>query len=74
MGARAFFLQQLAILDNLICLIIINFLLNLFMVIESAKLAFADRESFYGDPNFVKVPIDILLSKSYNKKISSNKR
>jgi gamma-glutamyltranspeptidase / glutathione hydrolase len=35
-------------------------------VIECAKLAFADREAFYGDPNFVRVPMDTLLSDSYN--------
>ncbi|HET9688118.1 MAG TPA: gamma-glutamyltransferase family protein [Pseudolabrys sp.] len=34
--------------------------------VEVAKLAFADREKFYGDPNFVKVPIETLLSDSYN--------
>lgn len=36
------------------------------LVIESAKLAFADREVFYGDPNFAEVPIETLLSKNYN--------
>ena len=34
--------------------------------IECAKLAFADRDTFYGDPDFVAVPIDVLLSDSYN--------
>jgi gamma-glutamyltranspeptidase/glutathione hydrolase len=33
---------------------------------ECAKLAFADRDSFYGDPKFVQVPVDILLSEKYN--------
>jgi gamma-glutamyltranspeptidase / glutathione hydrolase len=32
---------------------------------ESAKLAFADREAWYGDPDFVDVPIDELLSCEY---------
>ena len=33
---------------------------------ECAKLAYADREAFYGDPKFVEVPIETLLSEAYN--------
>jgi gamma-glutamyltranspeptidase / glutathione hydrolase len=33
--------------------------------IEAAKLAYADREAFYGDPQFSNVPMDILLSEPY---------
>jgi gamma-glutamyltranspeptidase/glutathione hydrolase len=35
-------------------------------VVECAKLAFADREAYYGDPNFTDVPVDGLLSPAYN--------
>jgi gamma-glutamyltranspeptidase/glutathione hydrolase len=35
-------------------------------VIECAKLAFADREAFYGDPAFTEVPLATLLSPAYN--------
>ena len=34
-------------------------------VTECAKLAFADREAWYGDPDFVDVPVDMLLSREY---------
>src|SRR4029077_5126624 len=34
--------------------------------VECAKLAFADRDSFYGDPDFVAVPGTQLLSAEYN--------
>jgi gamma-glutamyltranspeptidase / glutathione hydrolase len=34
--------------------------------VECAKLAYADREAFYGDPDFVEVPTATLLSEAYN--------
>src|SRR4029077_15229380 len=37
-------------------------------VVECSKLAFADRDTFYGDPDFVKVPGKTLLSNAYNAK------
>ena len=60
------FLQQLALLEG--------FDLNnmghnsadyIHTVTEAAKLAFADREQYYGDPDFVDVPLAGLLSKDY---------
>ena len=34
-------------------------------VIEALKLAFSDRHHYYGDPDFVDVPLEGLLSKSF---------
>ena len=34
-------------------------------VTEALKLALADREAFYGDPDFASVPVDGLLSKQF---------
>src|SRR6266849_9723281 len=36
------------------------------IVVECAKLAFADREAWYGDPGFVDVPMRTLLGAAYN--------
>ena len=36
------------------------------IVVEASKLAFADREKFYGDPKFEQIPIETLLSDAYN--------
>lgn len=35
------------------------------VILESLKAAFADRDRYYGDPRFVDVPLDGLLSKEY---------
>jgi gamma-glutamyltranspeptidase/glutathione hydrolase len=35
-------------------------------VIEAMKLAYADREAYYGDPDFSEVPMEHLLSEDYN--------
>src|SRR5467141_302525 len=36
------------------------------LVVECSKLAYADREKFYGDPDFGEIPIGTLLSDAYN--------
>jgi len=60
------FLQHLAILEGFdLKSLGHNSVEYLHLLIESAKLAFADREAYYGDPLFDKVPLDVLLSKEY---------
>ena len=34
-------------------------------VLEALKLAFSDRDAYYGDPDFVDVPLEGLISESY---------
>ncbi|GAC1505988.1 MAG: gamma-glutamyltransferase [Candidatus Dormibacteraceae bacterium] len=60
------FLQQLRLLEGL-SLGELGFLSadHIHVVTECAKLAFADREAWYGDPDFADVPIDELLSRNY---------
>ncbi len=60
------FLQQLALLDGFdLEAMELNSAEYVHTVVECSKLAFADREAFYGDPAFVDVPIERLLSRSY---------
>jgi gamma-glutamyltranspeptidase/glutathione hydrolase len=58
------FLQQLALLDGF-DLEAMDAAEYLHTVIECSKLAFADREAWYGDPAFADVPLDELLSAGY---------
>ncbi len=63
------FLQQLALLQGYdLAGLGHNSAECLHLLIESAKLAFADREAYYGDPRFDQVPLDTLLSPAYTEK------
>jgi gamma-glutamyltranspeptidase / glutathione hydrolase len=60
------FLQQLALLDGFdLEAMGLNSEAYVHTITECAKLAFADREAFYGDPRFVDVPMERLLSRAY---------
>ena len=41
------------------------------MIVECAKLAYADREAWYGDPRFADVPLNTLLSPAYERRAAS---
>ena len=58
------FLQQLTLLEGYdLAAMGHNSAGYLHILIEAAKLAFADREAYYGDPRLDDVPFDVLLSK-----------
>jgi gamma-glutamyltranspeptidase/glutathione hydrolase len=65
-GQGPVFLQQLALFQE-VDLQSMGFLSadHIHTVIESAKLAFADREAWYGDPDFADVPLAALLEQGY---------
>ena len=60
------FLQQLKLLEGFdLAAMGHNSADYIHAVIEAAKLSFADREAYYGDPEFIDVPLDGLLSDRY---------
>ncbi len=60
------FLQQLRLLEGYdLAGMGHNSVEYLHTLVEAAKIAFADREAFYGDPLFSSVPLERLLSPAY---------
>ena len=60
------FLQQLRLLEGYdLRALGHNSAAYIHTVTEVSKLAFADREAYYGDPDFVHVPLPELLSDTY---------
>jgi len=65
-GQGPVFLQQLALLEGFdLAAMGVASADFVHTVVECAKLAFADREAWYGDPEFADVPLDVLLSREY---------
>jgi gamma-glutamyltranspeptidase/glutathione hydrolase len=66
-GQGPVFLQQLALLEGFdLAGMGIGSVGLVHTVVECAKLAFADREAWYGDPRFVDVPLAALLDPGYS--------
>ncbi|OZV77355.1 gamma-glutamyltransferase [Micromonospora echinospora] len=62
------FLQQLALLDGFdLPAMGLNSVEYIHLLTEAAKLAFADREGWYGDPRHVPVPMAQLLTAEYTR-------
>lgn len=60
------FLQQLRLLEGYdLRALGHNSAAYIHLVTEASKLAFADREAYYGDPDFVHVPLAELLADTY---------
>jgi gamma-glutamyltranspeptidase / glutathione hydrolase len=60
------FLQQLRLLEGFdLTALGHNSTSYIHCVVEAAKLAFADREAWYGDPDYTQVPLKGLLSSEY---------
>jgi gamma-glutamyltranspeptidase/glutathione hydrolase len=61
------FLQQLKLLEGFdIDAMGHNSAEYMHIVTECAKLAFADRDKYYGDPLFNEIPLEMLFSNNYN--------
>src|SRR5213595_1359179 len=59
-------LQELNLLDGVnLAALGHNSPAYLHRIVETVKLAFADRDAYYGDPRFVTIPVAGLLSKAY---------
>jgi gamma-glutamyltranspeptidase/glutathione hydrolase len=66
-GQGPVFLQQLALLSGFdLAAMEPGGAEYIHTVTEAAKLAFADREAWYADPDFTDVPLEELLSAAYN--------